>query len=78
MKYLLSIILLGLISCNCSYSDEQLSKMKSPIVIIGITRGDLLGASVTVKDSTGKILTMSNCGLSDNLGFSRKINDTIK
>lgn len=72
---LFSILCLGLISCDHQASDEEkLSKMKSPVIIVGI---DEDADHVTVKDAEGTILISSYSPFANSL-VGRKVNDTIK
>lgn len=61
-----------------TYYDAKLSKMKSPVVLIG-KESNFGSWGVTVKDSTGEILSIGNLvSTANNIGNSRNIGDTIK
>lgn len=60
---------------SCETDSTKLSKLKSPVVIIGINQNM---AVVAVKDSTGKIEIFSDSGLQYSLTASRQVGDTIK
>lgn len=84
MKYILILILLA--SCNVeSYDDvvrKQFNELKSPVVIIGIWKNNFIGDelySISVKDSSGKVLEIGNQSIfARTIGASRNIGDTIK
>lgn len=72
------IILFSVLLTGCKYELDQdtLSKMKSPVIIIGITDWGS-GASISVRDSVGTIAVFSNSGLSQSLRH-KKSGDTLK
>ena len=55
-----------------------MSSLKSPVILIGKDKTfDMWG--ITVKDSSGKIYTFGDLlSISNNIGASRNIGDTIK
>ena len=75
MNKLLFIIAIAFTGCTYN-SDTYISKMKSPVTIVGINRyGD--GVYVTVKDKTGTVFSMSDDYTAISLEHS-KVGDTIK
>lgn len=91
MKLSLSIIvgLLLMASCETRESgrfsayasdraDQEFSELKSPVILIGKAE-DSFGWKITVKDSTGKALSFGNLQIiSNSIGPSRHIGDTLK
>lgn len=73
MKWIFILIFLA----SCMDQDYTLSKMKSPVIIIGIS-DEINGASFSARDSLGMIETFSNSGLATTIAKSRHIGDTIK
>lgn len=69
------------IEANENYNDKCdkiLSSMKSPVIIIGINE-TWAGFSVSLKDSSGQIVSFGNMSmLANTLGKSHQIGDTIK
>lgn len=59
-------------------ADSLMSSLKSPVILIGKDKTfDMWG--ITVKDSSGKIYTFGDLlSISNNIGASRNIGDTIK
>lgn len=72
------IILFSVLLAGCKYDRDQdtLSKMKSPVIIIGITNW-ASDAYISVRDSIGDIAVFSNSGLSQSLRH-KKAGDTLK
>ena len=60
---------------SCEKDSTKLTKLKSPVVIIGIAVGN---GCVSVKDATGKIEVFTDSGLQHSLCASRNVGDTIK
>lgn len=84
MRVFIKIILfVFLVSCTPQRdvneaNDEMLSKMKSPVILIGKDCG-WPGCNATVKDGDGKIYSFGNMTMLGNtLGGSRNVGDTIK
>ena len=58
-------------------TEEQISKMKSPVVLIGKRHYDS-GWSITLRDSLGTMITVSGSNFANNIGSSQNINERIK
>ena len=75
------ILLLTTLCCiSCQSDDARLSEMKSPVRIVATNRnvrGVLTDGTVTVRDTTGRIETFANSGLSVTLS-TLPINTKIK
>jgi len=66
------VVLLMIVFSGCESPEQELSKMKSPVIVIGN-----FNYQISVKDSTGRIEVFSNSGLANSL-VNRKVGDTIK
>jgi hypothetical protein len=75
----LTLLIAAVICCfyfqSCEKDSTKLSKLKSPVVIIGIGKN---GNCVSVKDANGKIEVYTDSGLQISLGSSRNVGDTIR
>jgi hypothetical protein len=60
------------------YYDAKLSKMVSPVILIG--KDNTFGSwGITVKDKTGEVISIGNLvSTANNIGAVRHIGDTIK
>lgn len=59
-------------------ADIEFSELKSPVILIGKAE-DPFGWKITVKDSTGKVLSFGNMQIiANSIGPSRHIGDTLK
>lgn len=70
------LLLFALLFTGCESAETTLSKMKSPVVIIGLTKCDS-DATVSVRDAAGRVEVFGNCGLSQSLR-NNHIGDTLK
>lgn len=58
--------------------DQEFSELKSPVILIGKAE-DPFGWKITVKDSTGRVVSFGNLQIiSSSIGASRHIGDTLK
>lgn len=80
MKILSIILVFVVLSCNHDTpSDASMTHMKSPVILLGKKQTLGGGWFITVRDSTGRIVSYnSDCILSNTIGESRNVGDTLK
>jgi len=75
---LIAIIAIMIVGCGKYVStDEKVSELKSPVILIGKDRQPGSYDSATFKDGNGKILSISGVSLASDMQC-RNIGDTIK